>query len=230
VALEDYVWSSLCPEGCVIACLDNEEQVIAKIENVVHKQNGFIVTEKKENDKLYRELIFESNPSEVQASITVGSNEELDEPFQTIIGLIDKDVKSVLVLGGGVGALSRGIRMKYPHIKVTNIEISSDVVELGKKYFDLAVSDDNRFVIMDALKYIEQCTDKFDIAVIDINASIPCTNSPPEEYLMNSKLQSICNKLIVDYVDKFDLPLKSVYGSIERHPILGLYNTVLVMK
>jgi len=50
-------------------------------------------------------------------------------------GMAFNKAKSVLILGGGVGILSR-FMAEHLHAKVTNVELCEDIVNVAKCFFD----------------------------------------------------------------------------------------------
>jgi spermidine synthase len=82
------------------------------------------------------------------------------------------DVRSVLIVGGGDGGMLEEV-LKHKSIEhVTMVEIDEDVVTLSKQYLHSISNnafDDPRvtLVIDDAVQWIKECQDKFDVIIID---------------------------------------------------------------
>ncbi len=85
--------------------------------------------------------------------------------------------RSVLVMGGGEGAVLREL-LKYPFIeKIVMVDIDREVVELCKKYLPSWHQDsfsDERVKIefRDARRYLESSSEKFDIIISDITEPV----------------------------------------------------------
>ncbi|MBQ7561133.1 MAG: polyamine aminopropyltransferase, partial [Synergistaceae bacterium] len=82
-----------------------------------------------------------------------------------------KSPEKVLIIGGGDGAIMREV-LKHDCVKkCTLIDIDSRVVECSKKYLPFAgcsFSDSRAdFKCMDAMKFIRETSEKFDVVIID---------------------------------------------------------------
>lgn len=59
----------------------------------------------------------------------------------------------MLILGGGVGLLSRFLNEHFK-VKVTNIELSEDIVNVAKTLFDFKETETETMVCCDAIDYV----------------------------------------------------------------------------
>lgn len=50
-------------------------------------------------------------------------------------------VIEVLILGGGTGSLSQFLVDHFPNIKITNIELSDDMIMIARKFFNYVPSE-----------------------------------------------------------------------------------------
>ena len=78
---------------------------------------------------------------------------------------------NVLIIGGGDGGIVREV-VKHKKVKSINlVEIDNHVIEISKKYFpNISCGlDDSRVTIMnyDGAEYIKNCTNLYDIIIID---------------------------------------------------------------
>lgn len=64
------------------------------------------------------------------------------------------DLKSVLVLGLGGGAMQHLLAKKFPGIHITSVEIDKVMVDVAKKFFGLEDIPNHRIIVGDALKVI----------------------------------------------------------------------------
>lgn len=81
--------------------------------------------------------------------------------------------KVVFVAGGGEGATIREVLRHKSVEKVVMVDIDKEVVDLCKQYLTnhhQGAFDDPRLELIhdDALKYLEETTDRFDVAIIDV--------------------------------------------------------------
>ncbi len=82
-----------------------------------------------------------------------------------------KNPEKVLIIGGGDGAIMREV-LKHDCVKkCTLIDIDSRVVECSKKYLPFAgcsfSGSRSDFKCMDAMKFIRETSEKFDVVIID---------------------------------------------------------------
>jgi len=90
------------------------------------------------------------------------------DSFQQI-NLDKHGIKNVLVLGLGLGSipllLEKKFKKKYNY---TLVEIDSKIVDLATRYTLDELKSSCSVVCMDALEYIKNCTEQFDLVAIDI--------------------------------------------------------------
>jgi len=93
-----------------------------------------------------------------------------------IIFHCQKDIKSLLCLGGGGMTYPKYVISHYPNTNVTVVEKSSEVIDISKKYFfldelqNLYDKDHTRLAILneDAIDYVKRCQVKFSAILIDL--------------------------------------------------------------
>ena len=78
--------------------------------------------------------------------------------------------KTVLVLGLGAGSCLVAIQKKWPHAKITAVEIDPKMTEIGKEFFGLSAKD-LHIHIQDAFDFVKKTGDKFDLVIIDLFSS-----------------------------------------------------------
>lgn len=121
-------------------------------------------------------------------------HEALIQPALTL----HPEPKSVMIVGGGEGAVLRET-LKHPSIKrVLMVDIDQEVVELCKKYlveWHQGAFDDPRVEVihMDARKYLEETEEKFDCMFLDLTE--PIDDGP--SYLLFTKqfYQTVADRL-----------------------------------
>lgn len=70
----------------------------------------------------------------------------------------------LLVLGAGGGAIEHYLKVFYPHIKLTMVELESTIIEIAKSYFNTS----QPILQADAVNYIQNTTLDFKHVFIDI--------------------------------------------------------------
>lgn len=102
----------------------------------------------------------------------VYSYEDLYVNFRDSFQQIDLDkygIKNVLVLGLGLGSIPLLLEKKFKKTyHYTLIEIDQKVVDLAEKYTLDELKSSYSIICMDALEYVRDCTQKFDLVAIDI--------------------------------------------------------------
>lgn len=85
-----------------------------------------------------------------------------------------KEIRKCLLLGLGGGTVAKFVRKNYPESTITGVDIDPTIIEWGEKYLNLKDLSVNA-VNMDANKYLKNCTEIFDLIVIDMyqGRSIP---------------------------------------------------------
>ncbi len=98
------------------------------------------------------------------------------------------DKIKVLILGLASGSMIPLIQKKWPEAKITGIEIDPLMIALGKKYFHLDKYENLEIKIIDANKYLQNTTAKFDLIIFDLYKG--------KELPQNTKLFSKIAKLL----------------------------------
>lgn len=95
-----------------------------------------------------------------------------------------------------MGLLSRFLAA-HLNVKVTNIELSEDIVAVAKSLFDFKETDLERMVCADALDYVEQAqqSHEFDVIIVDINSTQQNSISPPGTFLSKVFLEKLRSML-----------------------------------
>jgi len=110
--------------------------------------------------------------------------------------------KNCLILGGGVGILSKLVSPLFSENPL-NIEIDQTILE-ACKFFG---TEEESFLLCDAVDYINNSNEKFDITIVDIcSMTDKMLTAPPmlfrEEKFIN-KLKSITKKRVyINYVSR----------------------------
>lgn len=99
-------------------------------------------------------------------------------------------MKRVLLLGLGAGNVTTILRELDPKISVLAVEIDPEVVRLGKAYFGLEEGPQLKIEIGDAISYVQQCQERFDMVVVDlfVDAEVPPAACSPDFLLRMADL------------------------------------------
>lgn len=74
--------------------------------------------------------------------------------------LCENKTSKVLILGGGAGIMSKFMYYNLPNVSVDAVEISENVIEIGKRYFEWPQSDRHNVIHGDALEYVKTLLEK----------------------------------------------------------------------
>lgn len=86
------------------------------------------------------------------------------------------NISSVLVLGMGAGSVVDSLRNESNYQgSITGIEIDPLVIEIAEKEFKSVGFENVKWVLADAIEYVAEAKDKFDLIVVDvfIDAKVP---------------------------------------------------------
>ncbi len=173
-----------------------------------------------------------------QNSISVGSLTQtgpiVEGLWKTAVKRIrhqESDIKKILVLGVGGGSIIKVLRNKYPKAAITGIEIDKEMVNIGRKYFNLNIYNAN-IKIQDAFTFVKIDKVKYDLIFIDllIGRDSPKKLSSEEFFqnckkLLNKKGTIIINRLRLKGSKNNNLVLsilRKTYTNIEvKRPLVN---------
>ena len=81
-----------------------------------------------------------------------------------------------LLLGLGAGSILRPLREKFHcHGKVTAVEFDQAIIDIARDEFDISAIESLEIIHADALEYVNQCDERFDLIIVDlfIDAEVP---------------------------------------------------------
>lgn len=78
-------------------------------------------------------------------------------------------VSNCLLLGLGGGTVVQLIKARWPEAKITGIELDSEIVKIGKKFFGLGEIDNLEIINNNATEWVNSYQDgKFDLILVDL--------------------------------------------------------------
>jgi len=78
-----------------------------------------------------------------------------------------RKIEDVLILGLACGTSVRQMNMIFDNLEFDGVEIDPEIVEIGKKHFDMKPDNLNIF-IMDARRFIKRTNKKYDLILMDL--------------------------------------------------------------
>ena len=102
-----------------------------------------------------------------------------------------KHTQSILLLGLGGGSVIQTLREDFNYQKhITAVDIDPEIIKIAQEEFLLKPNENLDFVCEDALKYITQDTEQFDLIIIDLFIDIQM----PEQFLEISFWETILKR------------------------------------
>lgn len=146
------------------------------------------------------------------------------------------DVKKLLIIGGGDGGILREV-LKHESIDVTQVEIDKAVIDMAVEYLpnhsDSAYDNPRANIIIDdGMAFVKNCTDKFDIIIVDGTDPIG-----PGEVLFTEDFYAHCKSCLHDggvIVTQNGVPflqieeVKNTYQRLNQHFADATFYTVSV--
>jgi len=147
--------------------------------------NTIIVTE---DTSGLRTLQFERYGAR-QSVVKIGDPDHLELPYIRTallsLALVDEP-KRVLVVGLGGGTIPSFLHRHFPQATIDAVDIDPDVVEVARKFFEFREDDRLRAHVADGRKFIEECTQPYDVIILDAYGS----DSIPEHLATAEFLQA----------------------------------------
>ncbi len=118
------------------------------------------------------QLVFAAEPEAIQSAINTQSPQQLvmtNLQFLMGILLFIPPPKTILLLGVGAGSLVHFFKHHMPQSQVTGVDFDEELIHIAQTQMMLPLADERlQYVIDDARQYIQQCTLKYDLVVVDI--------------------------------------------------------------
>lgn len=89
--------------------------------------------------------------------------------YFTIPYLINKDIKSVLLIGFGTGRLVNDFEKLFDGLECVDVvDIEENIFEIAQDFFGYKKSEKVNFILQDGLVYLRGCKKKYDLIVVDV--------------------------------------------------------------
>ncbi len=145
--------------------------------------------------------------------------------------------KSICILGTGGGGLIHFLRHHYPQSHLTAVEIDGELLEIMHRDMALPEADGRlSYIIDDALHYIDNCRDQFDLIIVDLflgNRSpswLLQAGSMQKLYTMLSDKGGLSYNLVIDSETDFNAFYAGLRSRFHQQtlclPVEDLDNTV----
>jgi len=136
------------------------------------------------------------NDGLVQSEIILNTPELLPLPLNRamLAGMMFVDTpQRVLLAGMGGGTTARYFSACFPDVKGEAVEKSEVVAKLAQEYFDFPSNKNWQIVKQDILDYVQNCSEKYDLIVIDI-----AMEQKTPEWLLDRTFLQQCRSLLTD--------------------------------
>lgn len=131
-----------------------------------------------------------------------------------------KKVNSVLLLGLGGGSVIQTLRDDFNYQKhITAVDIDPVIIDIAKREFDIKDSSTLKIICQDALQYVHQNTQQFDLIIIDLFIDIDV----PKQFLELPFWETIIKSKSSNGVILFN-------GSLEKEKSQNLKKVIAFLK
>ncbi|KAE9553045.1 hypothetical protein FO519_003725 [Halicephalobus sp. NKZ332] len=115
----------------------------------------------------------------------------------TFKGLKDFEKGNVLQIGLGGGSLNALFASRFPHTKLTSVEIDPTMKYIAKKWFLVEENDKQQIIIDDGIKFIKNNDQKFDLIALDacFDGNFTSLVCPGSEFLDPLVIKAFSNSL-----------------------------------
>lgn len=114
----------------------------------------------------------------------------------------------VLILGLGGGSAAKLVNKYWPNAKITGVDIDPVMINFGKKYLELDQLTNLKIVESDAIKFVSEQNEKYDLILMDIYTGAVI----PEVFVGNEFLTKVKGLLSKKGIAAFN----HLYSSIEK--------------
>lgn len=204
-----------------------------KIERITSEKNGLL-----EVTYQYGRYILNSENANY-------SFELLHRVFQKGLSKIDDyfHPNTILNLGMGAGSTLKILREeKGWQGSIVSVEHDPEIVRLADKYFNINSYSDHRIELVDAMRYLENSEESFDLIVIDLfrDRRVPEKFTSIDFYQLVSRHLNQNGKVVANFISdevKMDLnirnlitQLETIYSRVQMYSINGINRFLIIDK
>lgn len=124
-----------------------------------------------ENPRTKQRFLFNNKKALRQGGIYIDAPDKLLFEYARMsfvsLAFLEREPRSALFIGLGVGAMPRYFNRLYPDAEVDVVDIDPDVVDIAKKYFYFSENDKMRVHVSDGRTFIRRDPKKYDIIFLD---------------------------------------------------------------
>ena len=173
------------------------------------------------------------------------SFEQLHKVFKTGFSHIERSYvpMTVLNLGMGAGSTLAIIRNdKKWQSEITSVEYDPVIVEIATKYFELDTHRKHRVILEDALHFVRECKERYDLIIIDLfkDRIVEERFKSIDFFLCLSKILSPDGKVLANFISEDQrtenelsdliIELERVFKNIEVLNIHGINRLLIIDK
>lgn len=125
----------------------------------VYSFNKYVLMTFGYNSRIYVESIYDTQ-----------DDMDLPVPYTRFMGaglMYAKNIKSILSIGFGGGRTDWYLHRSMPNVRVTSVDLDSDVIKLAEKYFGIREEPNFHIDNQDGRMFLAESNDKYDMILID---------------------------------------------------------------
>lgn len=136
---------------------------------------------------------------------------------------LELNPKRILVLGGGTMTLASSLAVALPGCSISVVEINPLMIELARRYFNYRDSIQIKLVIANALDFVKQSEERFDLVIMDLydNFTIPVKFRSPAFAAELSRLLTTDGLVVANCISALEgpaaAPLTQLHAAFSRY-------------
>lgn len=138
--------------------------------------------------------------------------------------LKERHIKEVLILGFGAGSIAHILQRELRiDCSIVGVEIDSVILEIGRKYFNIADYQNAQIICADAGSFIQHDTTKYDLIIIDLFIE----NRVPKQFTKPDFIRHIKSRLSPGGMLFFNRINQNVFQREETKSLISTINSVM---